>query len=75
MQHEYCCALADYLRRRTNIAQWVPREGLGRQNENKDYLRSLCLVLHNGDTEKAERELETYTQQVTTRFDRILEQI
>src|SRR6185295_8597419 len=34
LEHEYCRTLDDYLRRRTNIAQWVPRGGLGRDNEH-----------------------------------------
>lgn len=29
VEHEGCVTLEDYLRRRTNIAQWVPRLGLG----------------------------------------------
>ncbi|MEA2113758.1 MAG: FAD-dependent oxidoreductase [Thermodesulfobacteriota bacterium] len=75
MEHEHCHTLADYLRRRTNIAQWVQREGLGRQSENRVHLRSLCLTLADGDAEAADRELDGYSQQVTTRFDRILEHV
>lgn len=75
MQHEHCHTLGDYLRRRTNIAQWVPREGLGRQDENREHLRGLCLTLAGGDAEAAERELEVYDRQVRTRFDRVLEQL
>ncbi len=33
-ENEACLTLGDYLRRRTNIAQWVPRLGLGRGDEN-----------------------------------------
>ena len=33
-EHEYCLTVDDYLRRRTNIAQWSARNGLGRNNEN-----------------------------------------
>jgi len=75
MEHEHCRTLGDYLRRRTNIAQWVPREGLGRRDENRDHLRSLCLTLAGGDAEAAERELAMYSKQVRTRFDRVLEQL
>ena len=32
--HEHCLTLEDYLRRRTNIAQWIPRGGLGTDSEN-----------------------------------------
>ncbi len=75
MEHEHCYTLADYLRRRTNIAQWVQREGLGKHDEYKDHLLSLSLTLTDGDVEAAEKELKTYSKKVTTGFDRILEQI
>jgi glycerol-3-phosphate dehydrogenase len=35
---QQCRTLEDYLRRRTNIAQWVPRGGLGRTGEHRDRL-------------------------------------
>jgi glycerol-3-phosphate dehydrogenase len=38
VDREMCCTLDDYLRRRTNIAQWVPRGGLGRNNEYRNHL-------------------------------------
>lgn len=28
-RHEHCATLLDYIRRRTNLAQWTPRHGLG----------------------------------------------
>ena len=34
VEHEGCVTLEDYLRRRTNIAQWVPRLGLGIDDRN-----------------------------------------
>ena len=33
-----CRSLDDYLRRRTNVAQWVPRGGLGRHGEHRPAL-------------------------------------
>jgi len=45
VQHEYCLTIEDYLRRRTNIAQWLPRGGLGRENENRDLIRRLTAEL------------------------------
>jgi glycerol-3-phosphate dehydrogenase len=41
VNRELCCTLDDYLRRRTNIAQWIPRGGLGRNNENRSYLTEI----------------------------------
>ena len=34
LDHEHCDTIEDYLRRRTNIAQWIPRGGLGARSEN-----------------------------------------
>ncbi len=45
VNRELCCTLDDYLRRRTNIAQWVPRGGLGRNNENRGYLTEISAEL------------------------------
>lgn len=40
--HEFCVTLEDYLRRRTNIAQWTPRMGLGRDGERRADLLKLA---------------------------------
>jgi hypothetical protein len=73
MQYEYCCTLEDYLRRRTNISQWIPREGLGRSNENRPLLRSLALRLSGGSHDGADRALRDYEAGVRRRFDDVLE--
>ena len=73
-RHEYCCTLEDYLRRRTNIAQWVPREGLGRADANLDHLRSIARTLA-GDDAAAEQGLDRYRTRVAERFDRVLERV
>ena len=75
MRREYCCTLDDYLRRRTNIAQWVPREGLGRNDEHVPVLRDLCLELARGDERQAERRLQEYRNRVALRFDRVLNEV
>jgi hypothetical protein len=36
--------LEDYLRRRTNIAQWIPRAGWGVRSENEEALRQIARV-------------------------------
>lgn len=74
-EHEFCCTIEDYLRRRTNIAQWVPREGLGRSGENEKFLRDLCLRLTDGNEASAERQLADYRAGVARRFDRVLESL
>lgn len=73
MEHEHCCTLEDYLRRRTNIAQWVPREGLGRNDENIPRLREMCLVLAKGDGVAADHHLTQYRTRVAERFDTVLD--
>ena len=45
--------LYDYLRRRTNIAQWTPRLGLGRHGEYRDFLHQLAVGLHGEDQANA----------------------
>lgn len=42
-RYELCGTLEDYLRRRTNIAQWVPVGGLGRSDE---FFQHLCDIAH-----------------------------
>ncbi|MDH3386615.1 MAG: FAD-dependent oxidoreductase [Gammaproteobacteria bacterium] len=75
MEHEYCNTLEDYLRRRTNISQWVPREGLGYEDENLPLLREMSLTLAHGNRAKAEQHLAAYRADVANRFDRVLENV
>jgi len=75
MEHEYCNTLEDYLRRRTNISQWVPREGLGSEDENLQLLREMSLTLARGNRVKAEQHLAAYRASVADRFDRVLENV
>ena len=44
----FCCTLEDYLRRRTNISQWVPNQGLGVNFENRNYIKGMAEKLNNG---------------------------
>ena len=73
MKNEFCCTIEDYLRRRTNIAQWVPREGLEGENRNADHILGLLKTMHGGDMEKARRELAVYKEKVKIRFDDVVE--
>lgn len=62
--HEFCRTLADYLRRRTNVAQWIPRGGLGDNDEfAADLLAIATCIL--GDPAAAERALHHYRETVT----------
>lgn len=62
--HEHCRTLDDYLRRRTNVAQWLPRGGLGRHDENVAALRALARTIHGGDETAAEADLISYRARV-----------
>ena len=74
-ENAFCHRLEDYCRRRTNIAQWVPREGLGSDNANLHHLSSLSCRLHGGNRDLAEADLAAYVASAQQRFDRLLEQI
>jgi len=65
---ELCATLADYLRRRTNVAQWVPRGGLGRADEHARRLRDLAAAFHP-DPDAA---VAAYRAAVVAGFDRVL---
>lgn len=74
-EREMCRTLEDYLRRRTNIAQWVRRGGLGRDDENLPVLNELALVFSDGDPERAEASVRRYRETVKRRFDSVLEAV
>jgi glycerol-3-phosphate dehydrogenase len=71
-EREFCCTLEDYLRRRTNIAQWLPREGLGRNGENRDAILAAARELYDGDPGSAEEAVARYDETVAARFDKLL---
>lgn len=68
MQHESCCTLDDYLRRRTNIAQWLPRGGLGENDANASLLKQLALQIADGDAIVAEQVFADYCKKVKHDF-------
>ena len=73
--HEFAQTLEDYLRRRTNAAQWIPRGGLGRHDEHLERLRALAVELMAGDAARAEIELERYRSRIAEEFDQVLAQV
>lgn len=72
MDNELCVTLQDYLRRRTNISQWVAREGLGQNDEHLAAVERIALTLNRNDQTKARASLEQYREQVATRFDSVI---
>ena len=72
---EFACTLEDYLRRRTNWAQWVPRGGLGRHDEHLERVRRFAVELAGGDTARARLDLDRYRARVADEFDRVLTRV
>jgi glycerol-3-phosphate dehydrogenase len=70
--HEDCWHLEDYLRRRTNIAQWVPRAGLGARDEHRPFLERLARDLY-GSEGAARQAVEDYRARVVRDFDRVVQ--
>lgn len=68
---EQCHTLEDYLRRRTNIAQWIPRGGLGVQSENLEALRRIARVFCRNEA-AIDEAIAAYQQSVRERHDNIL---
>jgi hypothetical protein len=54
----------DYLRRRTNIAQWVPCGGFGRHGEPAAANEALARALHAGNPAAAAADRQSYTARV-----------
>ena len=70
--NEFCLTLDDYLRRRSNIAQWVPRCGLGRDDGNLEEVRAAAQAIE-GD--EAEASFEGYRFRVREEYDTLLASI
>lgn len=67
-----CWNLDDYLRRRTNISQWIARGGLGFQNENLPQLKDLARIFCENDEGKVDATLHAYQQKIKREFDQVL---
>jgi glycerol-3-phosphate dehydrogenase len=68
---EHCHTLEDYLRRRTNIAQWIPRGGLGVDSENLEPLRQIARVFCRSES-AADEAIAAYQHSVRERHDDVL---
>jgi glycerol-3-phosphate dehydrogenase len=74
-EKEMCWTLEDYLRRRTNISQWVRRGGLGLNNENECYLKELAKTFCGNDETGANIIVEQYKSKIKNEFDDVLRQV
>jgi glycerol-3-phosphate dehydrogenase len=72
VRHEFCHSLEDYLRRRTNIALWTARGGLGQTGENLPAIRRIAGKIHAGDPGAAEAAVAQYEASIRTGFDSVL---
>lgn len=72
LENELCVTLQDYLRRRTNISQWVAREGLGPNDEHLAEIEHIALTLNGNDQAKAQASVAQYRAQVAARFDSVI---
>ncbi len=70
--HEYCLTLEDYLRRRTSIAQWTPRMGLGQDGAGRESLRTIAAALAS-DAADADAMVDAYESSVRLIYDPLLE--
>ena len=68
---ESCWTLDDYLRRRTNVSQWVARGGLGQTGEHRAHLLRVAQVLTRGDA-AATNAVDAYERSMATAFDRTI---
>jgi glycerol-3-phosphate dehydrogenase len=68
---EHCYTLEDYLRRRTNIAQWIPRGGLGVRSENLETLREIARAFCPNEA-AVDEAIIAYQQSVRERHDDVL---
>lgn len=73
-EKEMCWNLEDYLRRRTNISQWIPRGGLGFANENLSHLEELAKVFCSNDESKVSASINAYQEKIKREFDEVLAQ-
>jgi glycerol-3-phosphate dehydrogenase len=71
-EHEMCWRLEDYLRRRTNIAQWVPRGGLGAQGEHRAHLTEIARAFSRNGDDSAREQVTAYERKMQACFDDVL---
>lgn len=71
VEQEYCLTIGDYLRRRTNIAQWVARNGLGNHHEHLPFITQLASQLPHSAAPHTGHSLEYYVGETERIFDRL----
>lgn len=62
-EHLHCRTLEDYLRRRTNVAQWIPNAGWGREFEHAESIHHIASSIYQ-DPEITSQEVENYKEKI-----------
>ncbi|MDO5652532.1 MAG: FAD-dependent oxidoreductase, partial [Brachymonas sp.] len=62
VENTMCCTLEDYLRRRTNISQWVHRAGLGKADVHAAAIKKAAFELAQGEQTRADAWFSAYTR-------------
>ncbi len=70
VDNEFCCTLDDYLRRRTNIAQQIPREGLGQNDENLEIIKAMAKDMPDYQG-RSDSLINDYVEKVKNNFDKL----
>lgn len=60
MENQFCFTLDDYLRRRTNISQWVENNGFGIGNQFNELIKKICLTLCLENITLSQQHFEFY---------------
>lgn len=71
-ERELCFTLEDYLRRRTNVSQWVRRGGLGQGDEHLPRVAALAAVFEGASGIPAAAALAAYRAKIASHFDEVL---
>lgn len=71
VKHEYCLTIGDYLRRRTNIAQWVARNGLGMNNQYQPFVEQLAAQLPHAQVTHMHHTASHYVAETQRIFERL----
>lgn len=69
---EFCCTLEDYLRRRTNISQWVPRLGLGRDGCARALLESIAAEFSGSAGQSPLEMVQALERRAACEFDALI---
>lgn len=68
MENQFCFTLEDYLRRRTNIAQWIENNGFGAHNQFEDFIKEMCQALCLNNLTLSKEHFEFYAALLKNRI-------